>query len=63
MIVCVCEGVSDREVREAITEGSRTLQDLGRSCGAGTDCASCCMTLRQMLDEHRPRQNERAPSK
>ena len=58
MIVCVCEGVSDREVREAITEGSRTLQDIGRRCGAGTDCASCCMTLRQMIDENRPRPNE-----
>ena len=58
MIVCVCEGVSDREVREAITEGSRTLQDIGRSCGAGTDCASCCLTLRQMIDEHQPRRGE-----
>ena len=61
MIVCVCEGVSDREIREAIDNGSKTLQEIGRSCRAGTDCATCCMTIRQMLNDNRPRERNDEP--
>ncbi len=49
MIVCVCEGVSDREIRAAIQGGSRTVKDLGRACGAGGDCGRCGLMLKQML--------------
>ena len=42
MIVCVCRGVSDRDVVEAVRGGARTVEDVGRRCGgAGTDCGSC----------------------
>jgi bacterioferritin-associated ferredoxin len=49
MLVCVCRGVSDREVREALARGASTLRDVGRACGAGTDCGSCRGLLRKML--------------
>jgi bacterioferritin-associated ferredoxin len=49
MLVCVCRGVSDREVREVLARGASTLRDVGRACGAGTDCGSCRDLLRQML--------------
>jgi bacterioferritin-associated ferredoxin len=42
MIVCVCRGVSERQVVEAVRCGARTLEDVARQCdGAGTDCGSC----------------------
>jgi len=49
MLVCVCRGVSDREVREVLARGASTLRDVGRACGAGTDCGSCRDLLRKML--------------
>jgi bacterioferritin-associated ferredoxin len=39
--VCHCRAVSDREIREAVEAGHRTVEELGRSCGAGTDCGGC----------------------
>lgn len=57
MIVCVCAGVSDREIRAAIQAGARTLGDLGRRCRAGVDCGACRDMLRGMLGagcHHRP---------
>ncbi len=51
MIVCVCEGISERTVRESISTGANTLKGVGRSCGAGTDCGMCRARIRQLLRE------------
>ncbi|HEX7150044.1 MAG TPA: (2Fe-2S)-binding protein [Thermoanaerobaculia bacterium] len=48
MIVCLCRGVSDREINRRIDEGATTLRDLQR-CGIGDQCGSCNSTLRNML--------------
>jgi bacterioferritin-associated ferredoxin len=51
MIVCVCRGVSEREVREAVRCGARTLADVSRSCdGAGGDCGSCLARIQRHLE-------------
>lgn len=49
MIVCVCKGVSDREIRRAMDAGVLSVSALARQCGAGTECGSCCPALQDML--------------
>jgi bacterioferritin-associated ferredoxin len=49
MIVCICKGVSDREIQGAIHQGARTLAAIGNSCGAGTCCGACRGDLQDML--------------
>ncbi|MCB9547130.1 MAG: (2Fe-2S)-binding protein [Myxococcales bacterium] len=51
MIVCICEGVSDREVKRVLRQGACDLGSLRRECGAGGDCGSCRPQLRRMLRE------------
>jgi len=51
VIVCLCKGVNEREIRETITSGCMTEESIGHLCGAGTDCGSCLETLRELLDE------------
>jgi bacterioferritin-associated ferredoxin len=42
MIVCLCRGVSDRQIIEAVRCGARSLDEVSRRCdGAGGDCGSC----------------------
>jgi bacterioferritin-associated ferredoxin len=41
MYVCICEGVTEDQVRSAVACGARTIQDVGDSCAAGTGCGSC----------------------
>jgi bacterioferritin-associated ferredoxin len=55
MIVCVCDGASDRQVASAILHGANSLTDLQRS-GIGTGCGACHEVL-----ENRVRSGE-APS-
>ena len=51
VIVCVCKGVNEREIRRTIHQGCRTEESIGRNCGAGTDCGSCIEALRELLTD------------
>ena len=53
MIICVCERVSDRRVREEAQRGVTDLRTLAQTCGAGSDCGMCRAHLRRMLKEQR----------
>lgn len=57
MYVCLCFGVTDTQIREAIRKGgARSLADLGRMTGAGVGCEGCHDLLHYMLRKHGPRQ-------
>ena len=49
MIVCVCNVISERDIRQAVTEGADSIEklgdclNLGRCCGVCTDAASECL--------------------
>ena len=50
MYVCVCNAVSDKEVKEAIARGASSVSEVVRSCKAGGDCGSCHGRIQSMLD-------------
>jgi bacterioferritin-associated ferredoxin len=41
MIICVCNAVSDRQIRAAVKGGANCLRDLTRALGVGTCCGKC----------------------
>jgi len=49
MIVCVCHPTSDRDLDAVIDDGARSVEEIGRRCGAGTGCGSCLGDLRDRL--------------
>jgi len=51
MFVCVCNAVTEKEVRAAIAGGARTRDDVTSRCGAGGDCGSCHHMIEQMIEE------------
>lgn len=51
MYVCVCKAVTDRQVRQAVREGARTLKDLRRDLGIMGECGLCAGCARQCLKD------------
>jgi len=51
MWVCLCRGVTDSQINDAIEAGARTPGQIGRRCGAGTGCGGCLPELRRLLRE------------
>ena len=51
MYVCICNGVTDREIREVAAAGCRTLAELTMRTGCGATCGSCLGVAAQLLEE------------
>ncbi len=60
MIVCMCEGLSEREIEAEIDQGATSVRDLRRRCGASGQCGICATMLRRMVAARRAR--EAAPA-
>ncbi len=52
MYVCLCTGVTDREIREAAQRGASDLTSLRMATGCATQCGSCADLAQSILDEH-----------
>lgn len=59
MYVCLCNGITDRAIREAADRGARDLTDLQALTGCASSCGSCADVALQVL--HEARQQTRFP--
>ena len=48
--LCICKSVSDRQIREAVELGARTIGDLSVRLGVGVECGKCTDSVREFLD-------------
>lgn len=53
MYVCICNGVTDRDIRAAASRGARTVKDLRRELGVASDCGKCATCAHEVLCEAR----------
>jgi bacterioferritin-associated ferredoxin len=49
MIVCVCNNISDREIRQAVQMGVTSMTRLRNELGVGTCCGKCHCCAKQVL--------------
>jgi len=49
MYVCVCNAVTESEIRQAVELGARSLQDLQHSLGVAANCGKCASSACCML--------------
>jgi len=52
MIVCVCNNISDREIRQAVDLGLSSMAELRQDLGVATCCGKCASCARQVLNDH-----------
>jgi bacterioferritin-associated ferredoxin len=51
MYVCLCMGVSDQEIHEAIGAGACSVPEVMQCTGAGTRCGSCRKTIASLVGD------------
>ena len=49
MFVCVCNGITDRQIAEAIDAGASSLEELTIALGVASGCGTCAEYTRQLL--------------
>ena len=55
MYVCICNGVTDHQIREAAEAGCASLTELTMRTGVGANCGSCLSMADALMDEARTR--------
>ncbi|MFN8835328.1 MAG: bacterioferritin-associated ferredoxin [Betaproteobacteria bacterium] len=53
MYVCLCNAVTERQIREAVDEGVRSMRALRQQLGVASCCGRCAPYARQVLEETR----------
>ena len=51
MYICLCHGVNETTIREAVGNGARTYRELSFQTGCGTQCGSCTNQVQALLVE------------
>jgi bacterioferritin-associated ferredoxin len=51
MYVCLCNGLTDRDVRNCAEDGCSSVAMVYRSLGCAPQCGKCVPYVRQMLRE------------
>jgi bacterioferritin-associated ferredoxin len=49
--VCVCNAITDKQIRRAARNGVSSLYELRGSLGVAAGCGSCARTAQEILDE------------
>ena len=49
MYVCLCKGVTDGQIRDAIYEGCCSFSDVRESLGVATKCGKCACTAKEVV--------------
>ena len=52
MYVCVCHGVTDKDIKKAAQQGAKSLQDVQQMTGCATGCGTCAETAAEVLHTH-----------
>ena len=50
MYVCICHGVTDKKIEEAIDNGAVTMKLLSSELKVGSQCGQCCSCAKKVLN-------------
>jgi bacterioferritin-associated ferredoxin len=50
MYICLCNAITDRDIRACAEGGAATLCELDRCLGVGTACGRCRPAAKEILD-------------
>jgi bacterioferritin-associated ferredoxin len=56
--VCICNGITDHQIREAAAAGCSTVAELTMRTGAGANCGSCLDMAMDVLQAAQPASRE-----
>jgi nitrite reductase (NADH) large subunit len=55
MIICQCNGITDRTIRKVVRDGASNRNEVIRSCTAGTACGGCVPAIDQIIEAEQER--------
>jgi len=50
MFVCICKGITEKQIKVSVAEGASSVRDLYRELELGSQCGKCVGFARQVLN-------------
>ena len=51
MYICICKGVTDTAIREAVCQGAGRMRDLKSCLGVSEQCGKCAAHAQEVLEQ------------
>ena len=51
MYICICNGITENDIRRAVREGTHDLPTLTMQTGCAGTCGSCACAAQSVIDE------------
>jgi len=51
MYVCLCQGVTDSQIRQAARQGCSNIRELRSRLGVASQCCKCARAAKELLSE------------
>ncbi|BCE00909.1 bacterioferritin-associated ferredoxin [Marinicellulosiphila megalodicopiae] len=51
MYVCLCKGITDSQIKNAIDDGATSLRAIRKELGAMTQCGKCACLTKEILKD------------
>lgn len=52
MYICLCKGITDSQIREAVANGATQFGQLRKDLGVASQCGKCGILARQVFNEN-----------
>lgn len=53
MYICICNAVTDSDIKKALDEGANSVADLNKSLSVGNCCGKCTRSARTLIKQYR----------
>ncbi len=53
MYICVCNGITDSQIRDAVSDGAASLDDVRSLLGVASKCGKCACLADSVINETR----------
>ncbi|RLV61270.1 (2Fe-2S)-binding protein [Parashewanella curva] len=53
MYVCVCHGITEKDIQQAINNGAEHVKELRDSYDLGTDCGKCLYLAAKIMKDNK----------
>lgn len=51
MYVCLCKGITDSQIRDAVYDGANSLRDVRNQLGVALQCGKCACVAKDVIKE------------
>ncbi len=52
-MICFCVGVTEKQLKDAIKGGLKTVDEVCKKTNAGTGCSSCRPKIQKLIDTYK----------